>query len=140
MNVQLTNLIFDNVEVNQGSAYNPATGEFTVPYAGTYLIYASAGKVFTLKVKQKTPRQDNGVFTLTETKTETENDGTGFYGNVRNSTHYTETDTVADAIAFCTRFHRSLSLSRFDQCKHTITKNYFKSKECCFQDLGQADS
>ena len=39
-----------------------------------------------------------------------------FYGNVRNSTHCTETETEAGAIGFCTQFYRS----RPGQCKHTI--------------------
>ena len=61
-----------------------------------------------------------GVFTLTETEAET--DWIGFYDNVQKSTHCIVPETVANAIGFCTQFHRCRSLSRFSQCKHTTSR------------------
>ena len=37
-------ITYDRVEVNEGNGYSSATGRFTAPVGGTYLVYTSTGK------------------------------------------------------------------------------------------------
>ena len=69
--------------------------------------------------------------TDTEIRTKTEPDGIWFYGNVKNSTQSTETETEAkteaDTIEFCTQFHQFLS--GLSQCKHTISSRILNKQK-----------
>ena len=51
-------LTFDTIEVNEGLAYNPETGEVTVTVSGYYLINLSAGALAGLPVNMRLMRNN----------------------------------------------------------------------------------